>query len=97
MDRAYQMLHEFATPSGEARKKRQSAGVFDEDRMAAAVDIPACGCREREGRKYGELHLNAAVDQPRALRRNARCIDEGPGTQLDDGFADDGFFKIIIQ
>ena len=37
-------------------------GVFDEDRMAAAVDIPACGCREREGRKYGELHLNAAVE-----------------------------------
>jgi hypothetical protein len=71
-------------------------GVFDEDRMAAAVDIPACGRCEREGRKYGELHLNAAVDQPRALRRNARCIDEGSGTQLDDGFADDGFFKIII-
>ena len=75
----------------------QSVGVFDKDRVAAAVDIPACGCREREGGKDGEFHLNSTVDQPRALGSHARCIDERSGAQLDDGFADDGLFKIIIQ
>ena len=57
---------------------RKSASAFDEDRVAAAVDVPTSGCREREGGKNPELQLQSAVDQPRALRRNARCIDEGP-------------------
>jgi uncharacterized RDD family membrane protein YckC len=57
---------------------RTSAGAFDEDRVAAAMDIPTGGCGEREGGEDAELQLQSAVDQPRAFRRNVRCVDERP-------------------